>query len=133
MKPYIIKYSLLLGMAGMILLGELVPLRPVLRILVTAVSCLLPLVIFYQGNFDIVVLPGALAWMSISLGQVGRELDRRRTVLSSPELSKWFLGGAFYGFAGFLIVLCVANLLICCIVLMVLRLFALGMMFGTRK
>ena len=98
----------------------------------TAGSCLLRLVIFYRGDFDIVILPGALAWMSISLGQVARELDRRRTVLSSAELSKWFLGGAFYGFAGFLIVLCVANLLICCIVLIVLRLFALGMMFGTR-
>lgn len=125
--------GMLLGMSGMIFLGELAPLRPVLRILVTAGSCLLPLVIFYRGDFDIVILPGALAWMSISLGQVARELDRRRTVLSSAELSKWFLGGAFYGFAGFLIVLCVANLLICCIVLIVLRLFALGMMFGTRK
>lgn len=125
--------GVLLGLTGMILLGELLPLRPLWRILATAVSCLLPLVIFYRGGAEPAVFTGAAAWMNISLGLVNRELDRRRTVLSLPELSKWFSGGIFYGFAGILVFLSVANLLICCIVLMMLRLFALGMMLGARK
>ena len=125
--------GILLGMGGMVLLGHLLPLRPLPRILVTAVSCLLPLVIFYRGGAEIAVFAGAVAWMNFSLGLVNCELDRRRTVLGPAELSKWFFGGVFYGFAGILVFLCVANLLICCIVLVVLRLFALGMMFGARK
>ncbi len=125
--------GLLLGLAGAAVAGEIIPLRPLGRVIITVISCLLPLMFFYHGEYHVALLIAAVALANISLGQVNQELERRRTVLAPAELNKWYLGGMFYGFAGILIFLCIANLTICCIVLIMLRLFALGMMFGARK
>ncbi len=125
--------GLLLGLAGAAVAGEIIPLRPLGRVIITVISCLLPLMFFYHGEYHVALLITAVALANISLGQVNQELERRRTVLAPAELNKWYLGGMFYGFAGILIFLCIANLAICCIVLIMLRLFALGMMFGARK
>ncbi len=128
------QFGLLLGLAGMVLISELVPGPPKLRIFTTALSCILPLIIVYNGEYYDWLLAGALIMMYVSVGQVSQELERRRTILTEMELNKWYLGGVFYGFAGIMVILlCTANLFFGGLLLILLRLAALVMMFAARK
>lgn len=115
--------GLLLGLCGLAVIGRVVPATRILRIIVAAISCLLPLLMFFNfGVYWGLAMTIAVGFMSISCGQTGVELENRLTLMKPASLVKWQFAGGFYGMTAMLIILLNGgNMFVCGALLMLLR------------
>ncbi|NLK83573.1 MAG: hypothetical protein GX280_05750 [Lentisphaerae bacterium] len=127
--------GLLLGLSGIGLFAMAFQTSRSLRVMLALISCLLPLLLFFDSApYCIWVVVATVALMNISCGQTSFELEQRLTLMSSATLIKWQLAGGFYGMTVVLIMLLNgANMVVCGVVLMLLRLTAPAMAFTARK
>lgn len=127
--------GLLLGLCGLAVIGRVIPSVQILRVVVAVVSCLLPLLLFFDFNtYWGLAVPIAVALMSISCGQTSAELEYRLTLMTPAALVKWQFAGGFYGMTAMLIILLNGgNMFVCGALLMLLRLSAPAMAITAHR